>query len=156
MSDVTTNNMKFTVVADKDRMEFLPELGNGNVNLGLAVENWIYTKMDELSQGKYSGGMWDFIRTENGGMAMVFGDVTDEKYVVPPQQNFFEGEINPWTLSYALNMWASSSLFFQLQEKNEAAARKFGNNYHLLREAIADEEGESLIPDCVELFGLLD
>lgn len=138
--------MKYRTLNELERPYFLTGLNAGKVMAGVRFEGSIFDLMGR-NDPNYVGGLWEFIQYENGAKAIVLGTVDDFKIKVPPQMNYWEGEMSPFALSIALNMTLCSYMSFE----GGIVGESLGNNYHLLRETLDDE--------CMEagaIFGFLD
>ena len=124
--------MDFTIAKQEDRENFIPELVSMDMRMLMNFENAIYIMMDRLNP-EYSGGSWDFITMPNGAKAMVL--ISDDVVNVPPQPNYFEGDINEFALTYALNMYVCSHFSFG----EGKGAESVGENFHKLSEAIPED-----------------
>lgn len=126
--------MKHTIVADRFRSEFIPNLVGQNPQAIMAYENAIYAFMRKFTD-QYKGGHWEFIEFENGAKAMIFDH--SEIVLCHNPDNYYEGAMSLRALSMACNLMACSHLgFWAIGWTYDRRAK----NYHLLREVIGLSE----------------
>lgn len=151
--------MKYSIVADKDRMEFIPTLVAQDLRALMYFENALYSLVDEATAEDpepYHGGLWIFRIYENGAMAMVMD--YDRKFKVTCASNYYSGEMSAEALSLACTMSICSRMSFTTTGK---AQENLANNYHLLRAVAygAYSEDETEIeghPEACEIAAFLD
>lgn len=126
--------MKHTIVADRFRTGFIPNLVDHNPQATMAYENAVYAFMQKFTD-QYKGGHWEFIEFENGAKAMIFDH--DQIVICQNPDNYYEGGMSLRALSMACNLMACSHLSFRTTGWTHDRLVK---NYHLLREVIGLSE----------------
>lgn len=126
--------MKHTIVADRFRSEFIPNLVAQNPQATLAYENAVYAFMRKFTD-YYKGGHWEFIEFENGAKAMIFDH--GEIVMCHNHDNYYDGGMSIRALSMACNLMACSHLSFMTTGQTQD---RLAENYHLLREVIGLSE----------------
>lgn len=85
-----------------------------------------YTKAEGAAD-QYTGGMWDFFETSNGGFFMA--PQNDVNFMWDNPDNYSHGEVSPEALGIISCLFAFSNMSFKHQDNDS-----FGNQYHKLRE----------------------
>ena len=140
--------MKYRIVSESKRLDFIPELVAMDLKALMNYEPLIYTLMDNgtsCDNEPYSGGYWEFRVYENGAKAMVLDE--DRRFEVQRMCDGAEGNMSAEALSLACNIMACSMLCGVVTDK---AQESLANNYHLLRDAI---DGNA---DAGEIFRFID
>lgn len=124
-----------TLVADDDRLEFLPK------HLGLSLlfrgQNMFMEYMDKLSPKDYGGGFWEFYELSNGGWYTA--PRGDDQYRMEWAGNHYEGTMS------ADAAGITASLFTICELANRSQKDSLIQAYHALREyAVQHAEWEQI------------
>jgi hypothetical protein len=140
--------MKHTIVPERLRPTFIPNLLANNLKALLNFENLIYQFMNKFTE-EYNGGYWEFVTFENGAKAMIL----NYEKVVPcnHEENYFSGEMSFRSLSLACNLMVCSHMSFMTFGQTQ---ENLGNNYHLLRDV--SFEHEWFKAEAGQIWALLD
>jgi hypothetical protein len=110
------------------------------VHFPLRIEPVVYGITERMTQGKYSGGYWNFYVLNNGGFYQC--PAIDQVYPVSCD-NYFTGELSADALGITACLYAYSHLSFA---EDTAFARLCARYFHLLREFMyAHSEVDSIL-----------
>ncbi len=140
--------MKHTIIADRFRPNFIPDLVAHNPKAMLQYEAAVYNFMNQFTDA-YNGGHWEFIEFENGAKAMIFDH--PEIVMCHNHDNYYEGGMSLRALSMACNLMACSHLSFQTSGQTQD---NLAQNYHLLRDVIF--ESELFKRECSSISRIID
>ena len=130
-----TNCIATTLVADSDRMNFLPKMFG--VRRVVRAETLVYAWMDRLCE-EYRGGSWHFYSLSNGGM-----------FLAPKQTDGFSVAVDGNGFAGRLSADAAgivATLFALCQLANETQEDRIIDLYHLLRDfAMTHLEASSIM-----------
>jgi len=104
-------------------------------------EIWIYSLMDQFTTG-YDGGYWNFYQLSNGGFFMSL--MSDEKFQVSIDSNYFKGEMSAEAISIVVNLFA----YCLLSEKYQS--ERFTDLYHNLLAYAYDHAEAGLILGAID------
>lgn len=128
-----------TLVADDDRMDFLPKhLGLSNLMVG---QNLFPAYLEQLSDD-YKGGYWEFYELSNGGWYMA--PRGEQRYRTQWLGNYYEGEMSADAAGITASLYALCHL------ANSTQADPLIEAYHLLREYAIEH------PEWVEIGQAID
>lgn len=100
-----------TLVPEEMRMEFLPKLIG---DYPMAFERYVYQWMEKLTDGIYTGGLWDYFNLSNGGGYICF---RGSKPFTMHSMNGAVCECSNETASIVSNIFALSSLMQTMDAK---------------------------------------
>lgn len=124
MSTEVSTTQRATIVADKDRLKFLPDLF-GTSHLILA-ENIVYFFMEKLSPLDYSGGFWDFY--EFDGKPLFLAPQSKARFRITGGVTCFQGEVSAEAAGIIATLFTFSHLSFQAE--SERFSEGYGRLYH--------------------------
>ena len=137
--------MPATLITDPNcRLKFLPDLvGN---NYFLAFERGVFNAMTEATDGRYTGGFWEFLRLETGGYVRV---QTKEKQMMQ-SLNGWRGEMSADAAGICITLTILSHLSFKAHsDGRQAEMELISNHFHSLREWSYDHpEAEAIVAFC--------
>ena len=118
-----------SVVADKDRLAFLPKFFG--LRHMMAGESQVYDWMKALCPS-YCGGYWQFFTLSNGGFYMALDDGGRGTHLhLRWSGNGFDGEMSCDAAGVAVTLYALSHLAIETEDE------RIGELYHLLRDFAA-------------------
>ncbi|GHG07256.1 antirestriction protein [Thalassotalea marina] len=140
----------------EEREDFIPSMVANDVCTIISFENAIYTVMEKLSQGQYSGGHWNFYTFPNGAKAMVFEDECIVEAFC--ETNGRQCNLSMTALSLAVNLYVLSHLSFSLVSTKSNVCLVVSDFFHRLRDALYDiaESDSDLAEEVRQIFYLLD
>jgi hypothetical protein len=133
----TANTITARVVAEKDRLKFLPRYFG---KLMMQVENSVYDWLTQLSQD-YDGGLWDFVELTNGGC-----------YMVPPDDTYAMESPNGASIRLNRDAVGICTMLFALSHLSmkHSDSEPLANCYHAVREFALEH------PDQHAILALID
>lgn len=139
MMNEVMNTVTSTLVADENRLDFLPKFFGEN--LMLVGEGYIYSWMERLSVD-YKGGYWNFYELSNGGFYMAPN--SKKKMSLSVSGNYFEGEMSSDAAGITACLFALSAICSQFPSDKLVSA------YHNLYEYIRFHPESDLIYQAID------
>ncbi len=125
---MTSQAITNAIVPESDRMNIVDRLfGLGYV---LKLEPTVFSIAEALAD-EYTGGYWEFHDLSNGGFYMAPRFETELSVSC---ENGFEGKLSPDAFGITVCLYAFSELSF----RDDRLAQTCAQQYHLLREYVAE------------------
>ena len=136
----TIESMK--LVAEIDRIEFLPKMLQNSPRLIMLFENIVFKNAHQLCK-EYDGGSWEFVELDNGAF-FIYPDFDGVKEC-SSDTNCVDGELDGRTLGVICTMSALYQLVDMLHEKDLESAKIANELYWQLRGlAYSEETGDAI------------
>jgi len=128
-----------TQVPESERLEFLPRfVGKYFTN----YESMVFDKLREASNGKYTGGYWEFYTLSNGGFYMEL--CQDEPLEMECIDNYYNGTMSAQAASIAVNLCVQNAFAWQVD------AEKHSEHFYQLRTYASQHE------EAAQIFAFID
>lgn len=138
-AQVVSDTITATLVADDDRLDFLPKrLGHRNLMRG---QNLYMDYLGRLSDD-YKGGYWEFYELSNGGWYAA--PRTEQRYRMHWDGNGYEGEMSADAAGITASLFAINELANATREDRLIEA------YHLLRDFALEHAEAGQIYDAID------
>jgi len=124
---MTTSTITNSLVPESERMKIVD--GLFGMAYMLKLEPAVFSIAEALAE-EYTGGYWEFHDLSNGGFYMAPQHETE---LTVSCENGFEGKLSPDAFGIAVCLYAFSELSFV----GDRMAQTFAQQYHLLREYVA-------------------
>jgi hypothetical protein len=132
---MTTHNIINTIVPESERMNIVD--GLFGMAYMLKLEPAVFSIAEALAS-EYTGGYWEFYDLSNGGFYMA--PRHDTEFTVSCE-NGFQGKLSPDAFGISVCLYAFSELSFV----GDRMAQTCAQQYHLLREYVAQHSEASVI-----------
>lgn len=94
--------MEYREIPEEERPNFLLR----NHEQPVRFESLVFSTMEKITSGAYSGGLWQFRQYENGAAVMVFDEEGDVAVINP--MNYYDGSMSWEAASLAVNAMVSN------------------------------------------------
>jgi len=132
---MTTHTITNTIVPESERMNIVD--GLFGIAYMLKLEPAVFNIAEALAS-EYTGGYWEFHDLSNGGFYMA---PRLDKGVMVSCENSYEGKLSPDAFGITVCLYAYSELSF----RGDRLAKTCAQQYHLLREYVAEHLEASVI-----------
>lgn len=130
------------LVAEKDRIEFLPKMLQNSPTLIMLFENIVFKNAHQLCK-EYDGGSWEFVELENGAF-FIYPDFDGVKQC-SCDTNWAEGQLDARVLGIICTMVSLNQLVWMLHEKDPKSAQIANRLYFQLQDWVyRDETGDAI------------